>query len=513
MFLPQEIVDRIAAGEIVQRPASIVKELLENSLDSGASSIEVTADKGGLASIQITDDGCGMGDDDLPLAAVRFATSKLKTFQDLKSIRTFGFRGEALASASMVSHLSITSRRAEDSIAYKCQYSDGAATPNTLKPSAGVLGTTVKVDDLFYNVPSRKRSFKRDSDEYNRLLDVVQRYAVHRAGGGVGFVCRKKTANSVDLNTKSLPTVKELSLKKKAKADLPPNDQVKAKKEAIGHVFGSALARELVPLECGESDVEAVSVAAIKAINEGTMEEEVGKRAGGERKEREVRRYLGNLRRVEYAYVLLFPPSPPLTRSLWRLARTVHKFTFAYKCKGLITNASYCVKQNSSAFVFFINDRLVQSTGLQKAVEAVYHDLLPTRGRPFVYLSLELPGPHVDVNVHPTKKEVAFLHEDRLCEAVAIAIRSALSSVTSSRSFSVASVVPTAMQEKREKEKKAREVERERQRDSAKRAARELEEKENDDFETAGGGSNKKKKGGGSRQNNDTGLVRQARHE
>lgn len=117
----------------------------------------------------------------------------------------------------MVSHLSITSRRAEDSIAYKCQYSDGAATPNTLKPSAGVLGTTVKVDDLFYNVPSRKRSFKRDSDEYNRLLDVVQRYAVHRAGGGVGFVCRKKTANSVDLNTKSLPTVKELSLKKKAK--------------------------------------------------------------------------------------------------------------------------------------------------------------------------------------------------------------------------------------------------------------------------------------------------------
>lgn len=92
--LPQEIVDRIAAGEIVQRPASIVKELLENSLDSGASSIEVTADKGGLASIQITDDGCGMGNDDLPLAAVRFATSKLKTFQDLKSIRTFGFRGE-----------------------------------------------------------------------------------------------------------------------------------------------------------------------------------------------------------------------------------------------------------------------------------------------------------------------------------------------------------------------------------------------------------------------------------
>jgi DNA mismatch repair protein MLH1 len=160
--LPQQIVDRIAAGEIVQRPASIVKELVENSLDSGATSIEVSAVKGGLESIQISDDGCGMTKDDLPLAAVRFATSKLRTFQDLKSIRTFGFRGEALASASMVSHLSILSKRAADSVAHKCQYSDGAALPNTLKPSAGGNGTTVKVDDLFYNVPSRKRSFKRD---------------------------------------------------------------------------------------------------------------------------------------------------------------------------------------------------------------------------------------------------------------------------------------------------------------------------------------------------------------
>ncbi|GMH73770.1 hypothetical protein TrST_g13797 [Triparma strigata] len=394
--LPQEIVDRIAAGEIVQRPASIVKELVENSLDSGATSIEVSAVKGGLESIQISDDGCGMTKDDLPLAAVRFATSKLRTFQDLKSIRTFGFRGEALASASMVSHLSILSKRAADSVAHKCQYSDGAALPNTLKPSAGGNGTTVKVDDLFYNVPSRKRSFKRDSDEYNKILDVVQRYSIHRAGNGVGFVCKKKNANAVDLNTKSLQTVKTLSLKRRAKADLPEADQTRAKKEAIGHVFGSALAKEL----------------------------------------------------------------------------------------GLITNASYCVKSNSSAFVFFINDRLVQSTGLQKAVEAVYHDLLPTRGRPFVYLSLDLPGPHVDVNVHPTKKEVAFLHEDRLCEAVAIAIRSALSSVTSSRNFTVASVVPSAMQEKREKEKQEREKERERQRErqkeSAKRA-RDLEEKENND--------------------------------
>ena len=96
----------------------------------------------------------------------------------------------------------------------------------------------------------------------------------------------------------------------------------------------------------------------------------------------------------------------------------------------------------------------MQSAGLQKAVEAVYFDLLPTRGRPFVYLSLELPGPHVDVNVHPTKKEVAFLHEDRLCSAVAVAVRSVLSSFTSSRSFDVSSVVPTKAEERREAAKR-----------------------------------------------------------
>lgn len=172
--LPQDIVDRIAAGEVVQRPCSIAKEVVENSLDAQCSSIEVSCSMGGLESLQITDDGCGMTKDDLVMAAVRFATSKLRSFDDLKTIRTFGFRGEALASASMVSRLSIISRTAASEVAYKCQYMDGKALPNFPKASAGLQGTTVRIDDLFYNIPSRKKSFKRESDEYNRVLDVVQ---------------------------------------------------------------------------------------------------------------------------------------------------------------------------------------------------------------------------------------------------------------------------------------------------------------------------------------------------
>lgn len=165
--LPQAIVDKIAAGEIVQRPSSIVKEMIENSLDADATSIEVTCEGGGLSRIKVSDDGRGMSPADLEMAAVRFATSKLATFTDLKSIRTFGFRGEALASASMVSHLSIVARQREGggALAYQAEYEDGRLSPGSLKPTAGQPGTTVTVADLFYNMPSRLRAFKRDSEE------------------------------------------------------------------------------------------------------------------------------------------------------------------------------------------------------------------------------------------------------------------------------------------------------------------------------------------------------------
>ena len=170
--LPKLVVDRIAAGEVVQRPASIAKELIENSLDASSTIIDIQCQSGGMRLLTVADDGCGISPPDLQLAATRFATSKLVALDDLKSIRTFGFRGEALASASMVARLSIVSRKRrrgaaaaadEDekkystSCAYKQSYKDGRPTATKPTPSAGRDGTTIKVEDLFFNVPSRRR--------------------------------------------------------------------------------------------------------------------------------------------------------------------------------------------------------------------------------------------------------------------------------------------------------------------------------------------------------------------
>lgn len=171
--LPKQVVDRIAAGEVVQRPSSVIKELIENSLDADATSIDVQVAGGGLHYLVVTDDGIGIHPGDLALAATRFATSKIREWDDLKSIETFGFRGEALASTSMVGKLSITSRRRRRKItdstnenldsgfsgscAYKQAYIEGLPTTPKPLPSAGKEGTSIKVEDLFYNIPSRRR--------------------------------------------------------------------------------------------------------------------------------------------------------------------------------------------------------------------------------------------------------------------------------------------------------------------------------------------------------------------
>ncbi len=175
--LPETIINRIAAGEVVERPASVVKELVENALDAGASRVEVLTDGGGRRLIRVTDDGEGMTAGDLALAVERHATSKLSD-DDLLAIRTLGFRGEALPSIGAVARLSITTRHAGEAHAWTIEVDGGAKSP--VKPAALGRGTRVEVRDLFYATPARLKFLKSDRTEAEAVREVVRRLAMSR---------------------------------------------------------------------------------------------------------------------------------------------------------------------------------------------------------------------------------------------------------------------------------------------------------------------------------------------
>lgn len=177
--LPAQLVNQIAAGEVVERPASVVKELVENCFDAGASQITVEIEQGGARLIKIRDNGCGIEKEDLPLALSRHATSKIQSLQDLEQVATMGFRGEALPSISSVSRLSLISRVAEADCAWRVQ-SDGTEQELDPQPDPHPPGTTIEVCDLFYNTPARRKFLKTDKTEFSHIDTLFKRMALSR---------------------------------------------------------------------------------------------------------------------------------------------------------------------------------------------------------------------------------------------------------------------------------------------------------------------------------------------
>ncbi len=176
--LPELLVNQIAAGEVVERPASALKELVENSLDAGAQSVAVDLAEGGMRRIRVADDGSGIAAGDLPLALARFATSKIATLEDLERAATLGFRGEALASIGAVSRLALTSRRAGERHAWRIACDGGALS--AVEPAALAAGTTVEVDELYYNTPARRKFLKSEATEFARCEEAFSRVALSR---------------------------------------------------------------------------------------------------------------------------------------------------------------------------------------------------------------------------------------------------------------------------------------------------------------------------------------------
>lgn len=352
--LDESVVNRIAAGEIIHRPANALKELIENSLDAGATLIRITLKEGGIKMLQIQDNGSGIQPSDLPLLCERFATSKLRAFGDLENMSTFGFRGEALASISYVTaSMNVVSKTKHQDFAFRAYYANGALAPpkpgqsSDPRQCAGTDGTLITAQDLFYNVPQRRRALRSPADEYNRALDVVSKYAVHYGDKGVGFVCRKAGSNATDLNTPSSPTNTTL--------------------DTIRLLHGNAVARELVQLKDVSDD------------------------------------------------------------------------RLGFQCHGCISGANWSSKRTT--LLCFINNRLVHCPLLKRSIEALYSTLLPKGGHPWIYLSITINPANVDVNVHPTKKEVHFLNEDEIVQRICQAAQVRLAGANSSRTFALSQAV------------------------------------------------------------------------
>ncbi|WP_459208271.1 DNA mismatch repair endonuclease MutL [Pseudomonas sp. MLB6B] len=199
-LLSPRLANQIAAGEVVERPASVAKELLENSLDSGARRIDIEVEQGGVKLLRVRDDGVGISADDLPLALARHATSKIRELEDLEGVLSLGFRGEALASISSVSRLTLTSRTASASEAWQVE-TEGRDMAPRVQPAAHPVGTSVEVRDLFFNTPARRKFLKTEKTEFDHLQEVIRRLALARFD--VGFHVRHNGKSVLSLHEAS----------------------------------------------------------------------------------------------------------------------------------------------------------------------------------------------------------------------------------------------------------------------------------------------------------------------
>ena len=321
--LDSKTINKIAAGEVVERPASVVKELVENSIDAGATDISVYIEEFGLDLIKIVDNGKGMSKDDANIAWKSHTTSKLKTVEDLESITSLGFRGEALASIAAVSMMEIITRREEDPVGTRVKINGGVFDEREEVSCAP--GTTIIVKNLFYNVPARKKFLKTKTTELAHIIEVTTRQALIH----------------YDIHFQLMHNKNELVNSPKSDNPLEP----------FIAVFGIELAKQMLPVDYS---LDGITITG-------------------------------------------FTSKPSLTRAS---------------------------RENE---MLYINKRYIKSQLISEATEAAYRTLIMKHRYPVCLLNIELDSSLVDVNVHPTKREVRFGNAKLIFTAITEAINKVLS--------------------------------------------------------------------------------------
>ncbi len=342
-ILPEEVANQIAAGEVVERPASVVKELVENALDAGAKHIKVEIQAGGRALIRVTDDGCGMSREDALLAFERHATSKISTIHDLQRITSFGFRGEALPSIASVSQLTLVTRPSDPAVHEGTRVIIHGGKIINVTTAGTPPGTIVEVRNLFYNVPARRKFLRSDETEAANIEHYLTTVAL--AFPEIAFTLVKD--GRIILQFPPIPTLHSRTI------------QLEALAERLRTILPGI---QLIPVDS----------ETLKDVLPGLLGWDEA--------------------RVDMS-LIGYVGAPGVTRS---------------------TRADQYI---------YVNRRPIENRALSAAIEAGYHTLLMKGRRPICCLFLEIEPTEVDVNVHPTKREVKFRHESHVRAFVTEVIR------------------------------------------------------------------------------------------
>ncbi|PPI88495.1 DNA mismatch repair protein MutL [Candidatus Pantoea edessiphila] len=308
-ILPPYLINQISAGEIIERPVSVVKELIENSLDAGANRIDINIKKGGMKLIQIQDNGCGIIRNELSISLERYATSKIRSIKDLEIITSLGFRGEALTSISSVSRLTLTSRTVNQNQAWQIYTEGNKIIDVKIKPATHPIGTTVKVFDLFYNTPVRRKFMKTEKIEFNHIYNMINQILLARFDVTISF---------------------------------SHNDYLIYYQPAV--------------------------------ITENQIKRRLGFVCGTN--------FVKNCLRVDYQ-------QDNLSIHGWIINRSEYK---------IIDFLQYC----------YVNGRIIKDKLISNAIRQAFNDQLKNNEKPSYVIYLEINPSQLDINIHPTKKEIRF---------------------------------------------------------------------------------------------------------